>query len=167
MSATDANGVTKVAIVYYSGTGNIHKLAAAAAEAAEKAGAETRLRRIPEYVNESLAPEFAEWTQAWSENAETIDRHPVTSEVIHPRQQAQVQPAHPPSPGEGDGRQQRGEWNPDEEAQCELLERPLPLPAQRRLRQRRRSGLRPGSGIDPPAPAGPAGPWACTADRPA
>lgn len=76
MSTAGANSVTKVAIVYYSGTGNIHKLATAAAEAAEKTGAETRLRRIPEFVNESLAPEFTEWTQAWSEHAETIKTMP-------------------------------------------------------------------------------------------
>ena len=64
--------MTRISIIYYSGTGNIHKLATAAAEAAEKAGAQTRLRRVPEYVNESLAPEFTEWTRAWAENAETV-----------------------------------------------------------------------------------------------
>lgn len=69
-----AHDPTKIAIVYYSGTGNIHKMAVAAAEAAEKAGAETRLRRVAEYVNASLAPEFTEWTQAWEENAEAT-RH--------------------------------------------------------------------------------------------
>jgi NAD(P)H dehydrogenase (quinone) len=67
---------TKVAIVYYSGTGNVHKLATAAAEAAEKAGAETRLRRLPEYVNESLFPSNIEWTQAWAEHAETVKGSP-------------------------------------------------------------------------------------------
>ncbi|ETK34623.1 NAD(P)H-dependent oxidoreductase [Microbispora sp. ATCC PTA-5024] len=72
MATPDAGSVTKVAIVYYSGTGNVHKLATAAAEAAEKAGAETRLRRVPEYVDASLAPEFTEWTQAWSEHAESV-----------------------------------------------------------------------------------------------
>ncbi|GHJ40702.1 NAD(P)H-dependent oxidoreductase [Streptomyces sp. TS71-3] len=72
MSTAGPTSVTRVAIVYYSGTGNIHKLATAAAEAAEKAGAQARLRRVPEYVNESLAPEFTEWTEAWSENAEAM-----------------------------------------------------------------------------------------------
>ena len=79
MSTAGANGVTKVAIVYYSGTGNIHKLASAAAEAAEKTGAETRLRRIPEFVDGSLAPEFTEWTQAWSEHAEATKDVPTAS----------------------------------------------------------------------------------------
>jgi NAD(P)H dehydrogenase (quinone) len=72
MSTARTDRATRVAVVYYSGTGNIHKIATAAAEAAEKLGAETRRRRVPEYVDESLAPAFTEWTQAWSENAETI-----------------------------------------------------------------------------------------------
>lgn len=68
-TVTDA---TRIAIVYYSGTGNVHKLASAAAAAAVEAGADTRLRRVPEYVDESLAPEFTEWTEAWMENREAI-----------------------------------------------------------------------------------------------
>ncbi|MGW2517702.1 NAD(P)H-dependent oxidoreductase [Streptomyces sp. NPDC001617] len=79
MTTAGADGVTKAAVIYYSGTGNVHKLATAAAEAAEKAGARTRLRRIPEYVNESLAPEFAEWTEAWAENAEAIKDVPTAA----------------------------------------------------------------------------------------
>jgi len=71
---------TRIAIVYYSGTGNIHKLATAAAEAAEKFGAQTRQRRVPEYVNESLWPDFGEWTEAWAENAEAMRETP-TAEV--------------------------------------------------------------------------------------
>ncbi|WP_158839421.1 NAD(P)H-dependent oxidoreductase [Saccharothrix deserti] len=77
MSTAGTDSVAKVAIVYYSGTGNVHKLATAAAEAAEKAGAETRLRRVPEFVDGSLAPVFTEWTQAWSEHAETTKDMPI------------------------------------------------------------------------------------------
>lgn len=44
----------KAAVVYYSATGSVHRLAEAAAEGAQKAGAETRLRRVRE-----LAPEAA------------------------------------------------------------------------------------------------------------
>ena len=44
----------KVAIVYYSATGSVYELAKAAAEAAEKAGAEVRLRKVHE-----LAPQEA------------------------------------------------------------------------------------------------------------
>ncbi|MEV0724648.1 NAD(P)H:quinone oxidoreductase [Micromonospora purpureochromogenes] len=45
---------TKVAVIYYSSTGNVHALAQAVAEGATKAGAEVRLRRVPE-----LAPDAA------------------------------------------------------------------------------------------------------------
>jgi len=44
--------MTRVAVIYYSSSGNAHKLAVAAATAAEKEGAEVRLRRIPELVAE-------------------------------------------------------------------------------------------------------------------
>ncbi|MEU6127049.1 flavodoxin domain-containing protein, partial [Streptomyces sp. NPDC047123] len=37
-----------VAIIYYSATGNVHALAQAVAEGAEKAGANVRLRQVAE-----------------------------------------------------------------------------------------------------------------------
>ena len=43
-----------IAVIYYSSTGNVHQLAAALAEGARDAGAEVRLRRVPE-----LAPQEA------------------------------------------------------------------------------------------------------------
>ncbi|MFF8974803.1 NAD(P)H:quinone oxidoreductase [Streptomyces sp. NPDC014995] len=56
----------KVAVIYYSSTGNVHKLATAVAEGAEKAGAEVRLRRVPE-----LAPDSAiDANPAWREHVE-------------------------------------------------------------------------------------------------
>ncbi|GAA1528142.1 NAD(P)H:quinone oxidoreductase [Actinomadura kijaniata] len=55
----------RVAVVYYSATGTVFALAKAAATAAEKAGAEVRLRRVRE-----LAPEEAiASNQGWAENA--------------------------------------------------------------------------------------------------
>jgi NAD(P)H dehydrogenase (quinone) len=42
--------MTNVAIIYYSATGHIHQMAHAAAQAAEKTGAQVRLRRIGETV---------------------------------------------------------------------------------------------------------------------
>ncbi|MEV4616854.1 NAD(P)H-dependent oxidoreductase [Kitasatospora sp. NPDC049258] len=45
-----------VAVIYYSSTGNVHRLARAAAEAAEQAGAEVRLRRIPQPAEETFVP---------------------------------------------------------------------------------------------------------------
>jgi NAD(P)H dehydrogenase (quinone) len=51
--------MTKVAVIYYSATGNVHALAEAVAEGAAEAGAQVRLRRVAE-----LAP------------AEAIDSNP-------------------------------------------------------------------------------------------
>ncbi len=60
----------KVSIVYYSATGSVHTLAKAAAEAAEKAGAEVRLRKVHE-----LAPQEAiQSNEGWAKHAlETQD----------------------------------------------------------------------------------------------
>ena len=38
----------KVAVIYYSATGSVHTMAARAAQAAEKAGAEVRLVKVAE-----------------------------------------------------------------------------------------------------------------------
>jgi NAD(P)H dehydrogenase (quinone) len=62
----------KVSIIYYSSTGTIHTLADAAADAAEKAGAEVRVRRAPE-----LAPrEAVESNDAWVRNTEDTKHVP-------------------------------------------------------------------------------------------
>src|SRR5690606_6539255 len=54
------------AIIYYSSTGTVHALASAAAEGAEKAGAQVRLRRVPE-----LAPQHAiDANPAWAQHIE-------------------------------------------------------------------------------------------------
>lgn len=56
----------KVAVIYYSSTGNVHQLAQAVAEGAEKAGAEVRLRRVAE-----LAPDAAiDANPAWRAHVE-------------------------------------------------------------------------------------------------
>lgn len=44
----------RVAVIYYSATGNVHQLAQSVAEGAQARGAEVRLRRVPE-----LAPDAA------------------------------------------------------------------------------------------------------------
>jgi NAD(P)H dehydrogenase (quinone) len=51
----------KVAIIYYSSTGTVHALALAAAEGAEKAGAQVRLRKVAELA----APEAIDANPAW------------------------------------------------------------------------------------------------------
>ncbi|WP_129666708.1 NAD(P)H:quinone oxidoreductase [Phytoactinopolyspora endophytica] len=52
----------KVAVIYYSSTGNVHALANGAVEGAEKEGAEVRLRRVAELApaeTVALKPEWA------------------------------------------------------------------------------------------------------------
>jgi NAD(P)H dehydrogenase (quinone) len=58
--------MTKIAVIYYSATGNVHALAEAVAEGAAEAGAEVRLRRVAE-----LAPKEAiDSNPAWRANAD-------------------------------------------------------------------------------------------------
>lgn len=53
--------MTNVAVIYYSATGSVHSLAVAAAEAAEKAGAEVRLRRVAELASEEAVTSNPTW----------------------------------------------------------------------------------------------------------
>ncbi len=54
----------KVSVIYYSATGSVHALAQQAVEAAEKAGAEVRLRKVRE-----LAPQEAiDSNEGWSKH---------------------------------------------------------------------------------------------------
>src|SRR5689334_22326212 len=46
--------MTRIAVIYYSATGNVHALAESVAKGARQAGAEVRLRRVRE-----LAPDHA------------------------------------------------------------------------------------------------------------
>ncbi|MFF8604560.1 NAD(P)H:quinone oxidoreductase [Streptomyces sp. NPDC015346] len=55
--------MTNVAVIYYSSTGNVHALATAAATAAEKAGAEVRLRKVAELAPQSVIDTKAEWAE--------------------------------------------------------------------------------------------------------
>jgi NAD(P)H dehydrogenase (quinone) len=59
-----------VVVVYYSATGNVHRLAEALAAGARGAGADVRLRRVPEFAPE----EAIQANPAWAEHREaTID----------------------------------------------------------------------------------------------
>lgn len=65
----------KIAVIYYSSTGNVHALASAIAEGAEKAGAEVRLRRVAE-----LAPDAAiDANPAWRAHADATQDVPVAT----------------------------------------------------------------------------------------
>jgi NAD(P)H dehydrogenase (quinone) len=51
----------KVAVIYYSATGNVHTLAQAVAEGAASAGAEVRLRRVAELAPDSAIDQNPVW----------------------------------------------------------------------------------------------------------
>jgi NAD(P)H dehydrogenase (quinone) len=69
----------KLSVIYYSATGSVHTLAKQAAEAAEKAGAEVRLRKVHE-----LAPQEAiASNEGWSKHAlETQDVPEASAEDV-------------------------------------------------------------------------------------
>ena len=51
----------RVAVIYYSATGNVHRLAHALAEGAEAEGAEVRLRHVEEFASEMLISQNQYW----------------------------------------------------------------------------------------------------------
>ncbi|MFJ8040390.1 NAD(P)H:quinone oxidoreductase [Kitasatospora sp. NPDC096147] len=55
--------MTNVAIIYYSSTGHVHKLAEEAASAAAKAGAEVRLRKVAELAPAHVVASKPEWAE--------------------------------------------------------------------------------------------------------
>ncbi|MEV4346246.1 NAD(P)H:quinone oxidoreductase [Actinoplanes sp. NPDC049596] len=54
---------TRLAVIYYSSTGTIHKMAERVAEAGEKAGAEVRLRQVAELAPAEAIASNAAWSQ--------------------------------------------------------------------------------------------------------
>lgn len=66
----------KIAIIFYSTYGTNHGIAAAAAEAAEKAGADIRLRRIPETAPQAVV----DGQDAWKAQAERASDIPEISQ---------------------------------------------------------------------------------------
>jgi NAD(P)H dehydrogenase (quinone) len=53
----------RVAVIYYSATGNVYRLARAIAEGAEAAGAEVRLRKVRELAPESAIGSNPQWRE--------------------------------------------------------------------------------------------------------
>ena len=66
----------KIAVVYYSTYGHNYQMAKAAADAAEAAGAEVRLRRVAE----TAPPEVVEAQEAWKNHLEATQDVPVVSD---------------------------------------------------------------------------------------
>ena len=61
------------AIIYYSATGTVHALASAAAEGAEKAGANVRLRKIAETAPPEVISTRPEWAQHIQDTADVAE----------------------------------------------------------------------------------------------
>ena len=66
---------TKIAVVYYIATGNVHGLAQAVAAGAEEAGAEVRLRHVEELASELLISQ----NQYWGRHRSDVAEAPVAS----------------------------------------------------------------------------------------
>lgn len=64
---------TNVAIIYYSAYGTTHAMAERVAHAADKAGAEVRLR----HVRETAPPDVVQSVDGWREHAEAMRERPV------------------------------------------------------------------------------------------
>ena len=67
--------VTRIAVIYYSATGNVHRLAHALAEGARDEGAEVRVR----HVEEVLAEQLISQNQYWGRHRSEVEDEPVAS----------------------------------------------------------------------------------------
>jgi NAD(P)H dehydrogenase (quinone) len=65
----------RVAVIYYSATGNVHGLAEAIAEGAEEAGADVRLRHVEELASELLISQ----NQYWGRHRSIVGEEPVAT----------------------------------------------------------------------------------------
>jgi NAD(P)H dehydrogenase (quinone) len=65
----------RVAVIYYSATGNIHRLAHALAEGAEAENAEVRLRHVEEFASELLISQ----NQYWGRHRAEVEDEPVAT----------------------------------------------------------------------------------------
>lgn len=64
--------IVNVAIIYYSATGTVHALARAAAEGAEKAGAQVRLRKVAELAPADAITAHPAWAQHLDDTADVL-----------------------------------------------------------------------------------------------
>ncbi len=68
----------RIAVIYYSATGNVHRLAQAVAEGAEHAGGEVRLRHVEELASEQLISQ----NQLWGRHRSQVDEAPLAISTI-------------------------------------------------------------------------------------
>jgi NAD(P)H dehydrogenase (quinone) len=67
--------MARVAVIYYSATGNIHRLAHAVGEGAEVEGAEVRIRHVEELASEMLISQ----NQYWGRHRSEVEDEPVAT----------------------------------------------------------------------------------------
>jgi NAD(P)H dehydrogenase (quinone) len=72
---TAVNERARVAVIYYSATGNVHALAHALAQGAEQAGAEVRLRHVEELASELMISQ----NQYWGRHRSQVENQPVAA----------------------------------------------------------------------------------------
>ena len=65
--------MARVAVIYYSATGNVHKLAEAIADGAAQTGADVRLRRVAELAPEEAIQQNQDWARHRDETAEMVE----------------------------------------------------------------------------------------------
>ncbi len=63
----------RIAIIYYSATGTVHALARAAADGADKAGADVRLRKVAELAPPAAVDARPEWAQHVRDTADVAE----------------------------------------------------------------------------------------------
>jgi NAD(P)H dehydrogenase (quinone) len=63
----------RIAVIYYSATGNVHMLAEAIAEGAGETGAEVRFRRVHELAPEKAIQQNELWARHRDETADTVE----------------------------------------------------------------------------------------------
>ncbi|MDQ7903869.1 NAD(P)H:quinone oxidoreductase [Phytohabitans sp. ZYX-F-186] len=61
-----------IAVIYYSATGNVHRLAEAVAEGAVKAGAHVRVHRVPELAPDTAIDANPDWRAHVDETREVV-----------------------------------------------------------------------------------------------
>lgn len=64
--------MTKIAVIYYSSTGNTHRMADAVAEGARAAGAEVRLRKVRELAGEEIIATNPAWKAHFDTTARDV-----------------------------------------------------------------------------------------------
>jgi NAD(P)H dehydrogenase (quinone) len=67
--------VARVAVIYYSATGNVHRLAHAVADGALQEGAEVRLRHVEEMASELLISQ----NQHWGRHRSEVEDEPIAT----------------------------------------------------------------------------------------